>query len=112
MIDSNALRGLAKDDLLQGFSRLVDDDRQNTAALIAHIAEIDRRKLYLEHACASMFAFCTERFGMSEAIAHKRIRAGGDLAEAGCAEFDPGVASPEGNHASPVWGGFEPGAGA
>jgi hypothetical protein len=55
---------------------LVDEDRQNTAALIAYIAEIDRRKLYLEHACSSMFTFCTERFGMSEAITHKRIRTG------------------------------------
>jgi hypothetical protein len=42
----------------------------------AYIAEIDRRKLYLEHAFPSMFAFCTKRFRMSEAIAAKRIRAG------------------------------------
>ncbi|MGB3049401.1 MAG: hypothetical protein WBB42_00285, partial [Polyangiales bacterium] len=41
-----------------------------------YIAEIDRRKLYLEHAFPSMFAFCTPRFHMSEAIAAKRIRAG------------------------------------
>jgi 5-methylcytosine-specific restriction endonuclease McrA/phosphoglycolate phosphatase-like HAD superfamily hydrolase len=65
-----------EDQLLEGFSRLVDEDRRNTASLIAYIAEIDRRKLYLEHACSSMFAFCTERFGMSEAITHKRIRTG------------------------------------
>lgn len=76
MIDSNSLRGLEKDRLLQRFSLLVDEDRQNTAALVAHIAEIDRRKLYLEHACSSMFTFCTERFGMSEAVTHKRIRTG------------------------------------
>jgi hypothetical protein len=76
MMDCNALRGLRKDCLLAEFSRLVDQDRQNTATLVACIAEIDRRKLYLEHACSSMFAFCTRRFGMSEAIAHKRIRGG------------------------------------
>ena len=76
MIDSKTLRGLDKDHLLQGFSRLVDEDRRKTATLIAYIAEIDRRKLYLELAYPSMFAFCTERFGMSEAIAHKRIRGG------------------------------------
>ena len=71
-----SLRGLQKEDLLHDFSRLVDQDRQNTASLIAYIAEIDRRKLYLEHACSSMFAFCTERFHMSEAVAHKPIRTG------------------------------------
>ena len=75
-IDSNALRGLEKGHLLQKFTRLVEQDRQNTATLIAYLAEIDRRKLYLEHAYPSMFAFCTERFRMSEAIAHKRIRGG------------------------------------
>lgn len=76
MIDSQTLRDLEKGQLLKRFSRLVDQDRQNTATLIGYIAEIDRRKLYLEHAYPSMFAFCTERFGMSEAIAHKRIRGG------------------------------------
>ena len=76
MNDSNTLRGLDKGRLLEDFSRLVDEDRKNTAALVAYIAEIDRRKLYLEHACSSMFAFCTERFGMSEAVAGRRIRAG------------------------------------
>ena len=44
--------------------------------MLAYIAEIDRRKLYLEHACPSMFAFCTKRFHMSEAVAARRIRAG------------------------------------
>ena len=76
MNDSNTLRGLDKGRLLEDFSRLVDEDRKNTAALVAYIAEIDRRKLYLEQACSSMFTFCTERFGMSEAVTHKRIRTG------------------------------------
>ena len=76
MIDSSTLRGLDKDHLLNDFSHLIEKDRENTAALIAYIAEIDRRKLYLELAYPSMFAFCTERFGMSEAVAMRRIRAG------------------------------------
>ena len=76
MIERSTLRRLDKDHLLERFSRLVDEDRQHTATLVAYIAEIDRRKLYLEHACSSMFAFCTERFGMSEAVAGRRIRAG------------------------------------
>ena len=44
--------------------------------MLAYVAEIDRRQLYLEQAYPSMFAFCTRKFGMSEAVAAKRIRAG------------------------------------
>jgi 5-methylcytosine-specific restriction endonuclease McrA len=54
----------------------VDQDRRDTATMLAYIAEIDRRKLYLEHAFPSMFAFCVKRFHMSEAVAARRIRAG------------------------------------
>ena len=76
MKHTSSLRHLDKQHLLRDFSALVEKDRRDTATLLAYIAEIDRRKLYLEHACPSMFAFCTTRFHMSEAIAAKRIRAG------------------------------------
>ncbi len=76
MIHTPSLHHLEKDQLLQDFSALVERDRRDTATMLAYVAEIDRRRLYLEHACPSMFAFCTKRFRMSEAIAAKRIRAG------------------------------------
>jgi len=76
MTNTASLRKLDKDHLLRDFSALVEKDRRDTATLLAYIAEIDRRKLYLEHACPSMFAFCTKRFHMSEAVAARRIRAG------------------------------------
>lgn len=62
--------------LLRDLASLVERDRRDTATMLAYVAEIDRRKLYLEHACPSMFAFCVQRFHMSEAIAVKRIRGG------------------------------------
>ena len=71
-----SLRSVGRGQLLRDFSALVGRDRANTADMLAYIAEIDRRKLYLEHAYPSMFAFCTKRFRMSEAVAFKRIRAG------------------------------------
>ena len=71
-----SLRRIKKNRLLETLSTLVEEDRGNTARMIAYIGEIDRRKLYLEHAYPSMFAFCTKHFRMSEAIAGKRIRAG------------------------------------
>jgi len=76
MMYTSSLQHLGKEQLLRDFSGLVDQDRRDTATMLAYVAEIDRRKLYLEHACPSMFAFCTKRFHMSEAIAAKRIRAG------------------------------------
>ena len=71
-----ALRRADKHHLMRCFTDLVSEDRGNTASMIAYIGEIDRRKLYLEDAYPSMFALCTKHFGMSEAIAGKRIRAG------------------------------------
>ena len=76
MMNTSSLRHLDRNHLLRDFSALVDRERRDTATLLAYIAEIDRRKLYLEHACPSMFAFCTTRFHMSGAMAAKRIRAG------------------------------------
>jgi hypothetical protein len=76
MMNTSSLRNLDEDNLLRDFSALVEKDRRDTATLLAYIAEIDHRKLYLEHAYPSMFAFCTKRFHMSEAVAARRIRAG------------------------------------
>ncbi|MCC6668381.1 MAG: HNH endonuclease, partial [Polyangiaceae bacterium] len=42
--------------------------------VIFHLAELDRRKLYLEEACSSLFAYCVERLGYSEDGANKRVR--------------------------------------
>ena len=63
-----SLKGLGKDALLRDFSKLVSEDRHNTAAIVAYVGEIDRRKLYLEDAYPSMFAFCTRRLRRSFAL--------------------------------------------
>jgi hypothetical protein len=76
MVDAAAVQRVGKGRLLGDFAALVSKDRSCTADLLVYMGEIDRRKLYLEHAYPSMFAFCTKRFRMSEAVAAKRIRAG------------------------------------
>ncbi|MBW1874829.1 MAG: hypothetical protein JRI98_05470 [Deltaproteobacteria bacterium] len=76
MMNASSLQLINKHQLVRDFSSLVDKDRRDTATMLVYVAEIDRRKLYLEHACPSMFAFCTKRFHMSEAVAARRIRAG------------------------------------
>lgn len=68
-----SLSSLEEQQLLEQFSDLVDQDRSTNAKMLAHIAEIDSRRLWARHACNSMFAFCTERFHMSESMAGKRV---------------------------------------
>src|SRR6187399_260459 len=67
------LTHLSEHELLEHFENLVARDRRTTARLLVAIAEIDERKLWATHACPSMFAFCVERFHMSEQVTAKRI---------------------------------------
>jgi 5-methylcytosine-specific restriction endonuclease McrA len=69
-----ALTHLADATLLRELVSLVAQDRATTAALLAHIAEVDARKLYLPAACSSMFTYCVRELHMSEDVAFKRIR--------------------------------------
>lgn len=69
------LSHLADHVLLADLSALVAADRQTTAKLLAHIAEVDARGLYLPAACSSMFAYCLRVLHFSEDTAYKRIRA-------------------------------------
>ena len=69
------LRGLPSDVLVTRLQTLLAQDHQVTADLLAHLAEVDARKLYLEKACSSMFTYCVERLHMSEPTAYKRIEA-------------------------------------
>ncbi len=43
------------------------------AELLVHLGEIDERKLYLDRAFSSMFAFCVGELGFSEDAAYNRI---------------------------------------
>ena len=73
MKSTDSLTNLSERQLLHRFGDLVREDRRHTAQLLAAIAEIDERKLWAKHACPSMFAFCVERFYMSESMTAKRI---------------------------------------
>src|SRR5690349_15866210 len=61
--------------LLADLAVLVTADRQTTAALLAHIAEVETRRLYLPAACASMHTYCMRVLHLAEDAAWKRIRA-------------------------------------
>ena len=70
-----SLSHLAADELLRDLTALVARDRATTAELLAHLAELDSRKLYVPAGFPTMFAYCVGKLGFSEDVAFKRIRA-------------------------------------
>ena len=70
-----SLSHLSNTTLLRRVSELVALDRTNTADLLAHLAEVDERRLYAEIGYASMFAYCVRELHLSEDAAWKRIYA-------------------------------------
>ena len=72
---SYTLSHLRDDVLLRDLARLVAQDRLTTALLLAHIAEVDSRRLYVPAGYSSMHAYCVEELRLSECAAAKRIHA-------------------------------------
>jgi hypothetical protein len=61
--------------LLLDLKRLAHAERQATAELIACLAEVDARRLYLGEGCSSLFTYCTQVLRLSEHAAYGRIEA-------------------------------------
>jgi len=61
--------------LLRALLELVAQDRATTSALLAHIAEVDARRLYAPAGYPSMHAYCVGALRLSEDAAFKRIQA-------------------------------------
>ncbi len=60
--------------LLREFTALAWRERQFTAELVAHIAEVERRRLYAREGHPSMFRFCVDALHFSEHAAYRRIQ--------------------------------------
>jgi 5-methylcytosine-specific restriction endonuclease McrA len=61
--------------LLRDLAAAVARSSTATADVLAHIAEVDARKLYLPAAYPSMYAYCVGELRLSEDAAFKRIKA-------------------------------------
>ena len=59
--------------LLDGLGAVLGSGRRLTAELVAHLGEVEDRRLHLEAACSSMFSYCVNRLGLSEDEACRRI---------------------------------------
>ena len=65
-MSSKLFKSISDDELLRRLSRLVQESRRVESELVAHIAEVDGRRLYAREACSSMFTYCTDVLHMSE----------------------------------------------
>jgi hypothetical protein len=61
--------------ILRDFKALLATDRFTTVQLLAYIAEMDLRRMYLEAGYSTMAEYCVGEFDMSEGVAYRRIRA-------------------------------------
>ena len=68
------LAGLTDAALLGGLSRLVGSGRQLLAEVVAHLGEVEERRLHLDSGYGSMFSYCVKRLGLSEDEACRRIK--------------------------------------
>ena len=62
-------------DLLSRVKSLVSRERTATAWLVAHLAEVDERRLYLGEGCSSLFTYCLQVLHFSEPETNLRITA-------------------------------------
>ena len=69
------LESVSDEDLLRRLAELTQQSRRVESDLVAHIGEVDERRLYAREASPSMFAYCTELLHLSEAEAYLRIAA-------------------------------------
>lgn len=69
------LAKLSDGELVASLKNLLRRDAELTAEIVAHLGEVDQRRLYLDEACSSLFVYCKARLGMSEGMAYKRIQA-------------------------------------
>jgi len=72
---SYSLTHLSDAVLIRDLTSLIAQDRVTTAAVLAHIAEVDARRLYAPAGYPSMHAYCVGELRLSEDAASKRIQA-------------------------------------
>jgi 5-methylcytosine-specific restriction endonuclease McrA len=68
-----SLRNVRDDDLLRRLFDLVKRSRRVEADVVAHIGEVELRRLYAVEACSSMFEYCRRVLGLRENEAYLRI---------------------------------------
>jgi hypothetical protein len=68
-----SLTRLSDDDLVARLKGLVARDHDLTAQIVAHLAELDTRDVFLREGYGSLFVYCRDALGLSEWEAYNRI---------------------------------------
>jgi hypothetical protein len=66
---------LSDSELLDAVKSAAQSERDVTARLVALLAHVDERRLYLGEGCSSLFTYCTQVLHLSEHAAYGRIEA-------------------------------------
>lgn len=69
------IQNLSNEELRLTCQRLAREEKVVLAQVVSHIAEVDRRKLYLAWKYASLFEYLTRELGYSESSAYRRMQA-------------------------------------
>lgn len=70
----NHLSKINNKELLETFSSLVLKERTTTSEVVSYIAELYKRRLYLELGYPSLFVMLTEKYFYSKSAAYRRIQ--------------------------------------
>src|SRR5213593_2581806 len=68
-----SLTRLTDDDLVARLKGLVARDHDQTAQIVAHLAELDTRDVFLREGYGFLFVYCRDALGLSEWEAYNRI---------------------------------------
>jgi hypothetical protein len=68
-----SLRQLSDAELVARLKSLASRERRATVLLVAHLAELDTRDVYLREGYSSLFAYCRDALSLSEHEAYNRI---------------------------------------
>ena len=68
------LEGLSTEELDRSVEDLLRAEKRNVAYVIAHIAEMSKRRGYLERGYKNLFEYCTRRLNLSEGSVARRIQ--------------------------------------
>jgi 5-methylcytosine-specific restriction endonuclease McrA len=71
------LEGLSNEDLDHSAQELALHEKQNSARLIAHIAEIGERKYQVKLGYQNLFEYCVKRLNLSEGAVFRRTQVAG-----------------------------------
>jgi len=74
MMKSVLVAQLSDQELLAEVKVAAGRERDATARLIALLAQVDERRLYLGEGCSSLFNYCTQVLHLSDYVARNIIR--------------------------------------